>query len=72
VRIRVRITFELDLRRILGPNGMLQMRATLPKSDLGWADSNQRKANGYRRKNEVASGLSDRAFAAIGLHPGLF
>ncbi|MCY2981654.1 MAG: hypothetical protein NTU79_23585 [Planctomycetota bacterium] len=64
--------FEIDLRRILGSTGMLQVRATLSKSDIGWAYSKQRIGNGYSRKNEVASGLSDRAFAAIGLHPGLF
>ena len=44
----------------------------MSKSDIGWADSNQRKANGYSRKNEVARGWSDGAFDAIGLHPGLF
>jgi hypothetical protein len=48
------------------------MRATLSKSDIGWADSNQRIGHGDSRKDEVASGLSDGAFAAIGLHPGLF
>jgi hypothetical protein len=68
----VRITFELDLRRILGSTEMLQVRATLSKSDIGWADSNHRIGNGDCRKDEVASGLSDGVVAATGLHPVLF
>ena len=72
MRISLRIYFGRDLRRILGSNGVLQVRATLSKSDIGWADSNQRIGNGDSRKDEVASGLGDGAFAALDLHPGLF
>ena len=66
------IYFGRVLRRILGSNGMLQVRATLSKRDVGWADSNRRISNCDSRKDEVASGLSDGAVAAIGLHPGLY
>ncbi len=50
-------------------NRELQMRTTLSKSDIGWADSNQGKANSYGRNNKNALGPSDRAFIANGLHP---